>query len=85
MIDKLFATRTRNSIGKIKAHRQDLSFEQLRIYYEEKKKPLNKQFKKNLELTTEEGTLNYAAYLLADVNNLSIKVAKYSGENRNSE
>ncbi len=32
MIDKLFATRTRNSIGKIKAHRQDLSFEQLRIY-----------------------------------------------------
>lgn len=55
MIDKLFATRTRNSIGKIKAHRQDLSFEQLRIYYEEKKKPLNKQFKKNLELLTEEG------------------------------
>lgn len=48
MIDKLFATRTRNSIGKIKAHRQDLSFEQLRIYYDEKKKPLNKQFKRIL-------------------------------------
>ena len=32
LIDKLFASRTRNSIGKIKAHRQDLSFEQLRIY-----------------------------------------------------
>ncbi|MFP4491864.1 MAG: helix-turn-helix domain-containing protein, partial [Spirochaetaceae bacterium] len=82
MIDKLFATRTRNSIGKIKAHRQDLNFEQLRIYYDEKRKPLNKQFKKNLELTTEEGLLNYAAYLLADENNLSIKVAKYSGKNR---
>ena len=82
MIDKLFATRTRNSIGKIKAHRQDLSFEQLRIYYEEKKKSLNKQFKKNLELITEEGSLNYAAYLLADENNISIKVAKYSGKNR---
>src|SRR6056297_2069065 len=82
MIDKLFATRTSNSIGKIKAHRQDLNFEQLRIYYEEKKRPLNKQFKNNLELTTEEGSLNYAAYLLADENNLSIKVAKYSGENR---
>ena len=27
MIEKLFATRTRNSIGKIKAHRQALSFE----------------------------------------------------------
>lgn len=82
MIDKLFASRTRNSIGKIKAHRQDLSFEQLRIYYEEKKKPLNKQFKKNLELLTEEGALNYAGYLLADENNVSIKVAKYSGTNR---
>lgn len=82
MIDKLFASRTRNSIGKIKAHRQDLSFEQLRIYYEEKKKPLNKQFKKNLELLTEDDSLNYAGYLLADENNVSIKVAKYSGTNR---
>jgi ATP-dependent DNA helicase RecG len=82
MIDKLFAGRTRNSIGKIKAHRQDLSFEQLRIYYEEKKKPLNKQFKRNLELLTEDGSLNYAGYLLADENNVSIKVAKYSGTSR---
>lgn len=82
MIDKLFASRTRNSIGKIKSHRQDLTFEQLRIYYEEKQKPLNKQFKKNLELLTEEGLLNYAAYLLADENNISIKVAKYKGTNR---
>ena len=82
MIDKLFASRTRNSIGKIKAHRQDLSFEQLRIYYEEKKKPLNKQFKKNLELLAEDDSLNYAGYLLADENNVSVKVAKYSGANR---
>ena len=79
MIDKLFASRTRNSIGKIKSHRQDLTFEQLRIYYEEKKKPLNKQFKKNLELITEDASLNYAAYLLADENNISIKVARYKG------
>ena len=34
MIEKLFASRTRNSIGKIKSHRQALSFEQLRIYFE---------------------------------------------------
>lgn len=81
-IDKLFATRTRNSIGKIKAHRQDLSFEQLRIYYDEKHKPLNKQFKTNLELLTEAGDLNYAAYLLADDNGLSIKVAKYADTTR---
>jgi predicted HTH transcriptional regulator len=82
MIDKLFASRTRNSIGKIKAHRQALSFEQLRIYFEEKGKPLGKQFKTNLELTTEDGALNYAAYLLADENGLSVKVAKYRGKDR---
>lgn len=82
MIDKLFASRTRNSIGKIKAHRQALSFEQLRIYHEEKRKPLGKQFKTNLELTTEDGSLNYAAYLLADENGLSVKVAKYRGKDR---
>jgi predicted HTH transcriptional regulator len=82
MIERLFANRTRNSIGKIKAHRQALSFEQLRIYYEEKRKPLGRQFKANLELTTDDGALNYAAYLLADENNTSIKVAKYRGLNR---
>ena len=82
MIYKLFATRTRNSIGKIKSHRQELSFEQLHIYYQEIGKPLNKQFKKNLELLTEDGFLNYAAYLLADENGMSIKVAKYKGLDR---
>jgi ATP-dependent DNA helicase RecG len=82
MIEKLFASRTRNSIGKIKSHRQELSFEQLRIYYEEKRKPLNRQFRTNLELTTEDGALNYAAYLLADENGLSMKVAKYRGKDR---
>lgn len=82
MIDKLFASRTRNSIGKIRSGRQDLTFEQLRIYYEEKHKPLGKQFRRSLELFTEEGLLNYTAYLLADENNVSIKVAKYNGVNR---
>lgn len=82
IIDELFAKRIRNSIGKIKSPRQDLTFEQLRIYYEEKGKPLNKQFKKNLELLTEDGYLNYVAYLLADENGTSIKVAKYAGKDR---
>ncbi|MCC5789679.1 MAG: putative DNA binding domain-containing protein, partial [Opitutales bacterium] len=82
LIEKLFASRTRNSIGKIKSHRQALNFEQLRIYYEEQGKRLNQRFKTNLELLTEDGSLNYAAYLLADENNLSIKVAKYRGKDR---
>ena len=82
MIDELFAKRTRNSISKIKAGRQDLSFRQLKIYYEESGHTLGKAFAKNLELLTENGAFNYAGYLLVDKNNTSIKVAKYSGKTR---
>lgn len=82
MIDELFAKRTRNSISKIKAGRQDLSFGQLKIYYEESGHKLGNAFAKILELLTEDGAFNYAAYLLADKNNPFIKVAKYSGDNR---
>ena len=48
-IDRLFAMRTRNSIGRIVSNRQDLSFEQLRIYYDERGKRLNDNFKRTLE------------------------------------
>jgi predicted HTH transcriptional regulator len=82
MIEDLFSSRTRNSIGSIRSRRQDLSFEQLRIYYNEKNLGLNEQFAKNLELLTPDGSLNYAAYLLSDVNGTSIKVAKYAGLDR---
>lgn len=82
MIDELFAKRTRNSISKIKSGRQDLSFGQLKIYYEESGLKLGNAFAKNLELLTEDSAFNYAGYLLADKNNTSIKVAKYSGTNR---
>lgn len=82
IIDKLFASRTRNSLGKIRSNRQDLTFEQLKIYYEEKGLKLTKHFKQNLELLTEDNKLNYVAYLLADENGTSIKVAKYSGIDR---
>ncbi len=82
MIDELFASRTRNSLSKIKANRQDLTFSQLKIYYQESGYNLGNNFAKNLELLTEDGLYNYAAYLLADKNNTSIKVAKYSGANR---
>ena len=82
MIDELFAKRTRDSIGKIKSSHQNLSFEQLKIYYEAKNITLNNQFTANLELLTENGELNYVAYLMSDQNGISIKVAKYSGLTR---
>ncbi len=40
------------------------------------------QFAKSLELLTPDGSFNYAAYLLSDVNGTSIKVAKYAGLDR---
>jgi len=82
MIEDLFSKRTRNSIGKIISNRQDLSFEQLKIYYNAKKLKLNDKFAKNLELLTPEGKYNYVAYLMADENSNSVKLAKYSGINR---
>ena len=82
MIDELFAKRTRNSISKIKSNKQDLKFEQLKIYYDETGIKLNTKFAANLELLTENGDFNYAAYLMADKNSTSIKVAKYKGTTR---
>lgn len=81
-IDRLFATRTRHSLGKMLASRQDLTFEQLRIYYEEHGKRLNDNFRRTLELQTEDGRYNYVAYLLADENGNSMKVAKYASLDR---
>ena len=82
MIENLFAHRVRNSLRNIVAPRQDLTFSQLRIYYQEKKLPLNDNYLRNLELLTADGRLNYVAYLLADENGMSIKLAKYAGTDR---
>lgn len=76
VIESLFAKRTRNSIGKIKSPNQNLTFEQLKIYYEGVNKTLNQQFSANLELLTADGQYNYVAYLLADINGISIKLWK---------
>lgn len=82
MIEDLFTKRTRNNIGKIKSPRQDLKFQQLQIYYDTEGKTLNEQFAKNLELLNEDGLYNYVAYLMADNNTISVKVAKYNGTDR---
>src|SRR5690554_1361091 len=81
-IEDLFAKRTRHSLSKITSNRQGLTFEQLKIYYEAKKLKLTDKFPQNLELVTKEGEFNYVAYLLADENGTSVKVAKYAGTDR---
>lgn len=86
MIENLFARRTRSNLRVIEAPRQDLTFNQLRIYYEEHGKNLNAEFAKILEFYTPDGKYNVLAYLLAylfaDENGVSIKVAKYAGTNK---
>ena len=82
MIEELFARRTRNSLGKIVSRKQDLRFEQLRIFYEEAGFSLNENFAANLELLAEPDKYNYIGYLLSDINSTSIKVAKYSSLTR---
>ncbi|MDR0982180.1 MAG: putative DNA binding domain-containing protein [Culturomica sp.] len=82
MIEDLFAKRVRNSLRRIQSPRQDLTFGQLKIYYEAAGKTLNDQFAATLELLTDEGKYNYVAYLLADSNGVSIKEARYDGLTR---
>jgi ATP-dependent DNA helicase RecG len=82
MIEELFSRRTRNSISRMRSTRQNLSFEQLRIYYQEAGLTLNDKFAENLELLTEDGDFNLAAYLLADENGNSVQVARYAGTDR---
>ena len=79
-IAELYSKRTRNTLKNIVSHHQDLTFEQLKIYYQEKGLTLNDNFAKNLDLLTSDGKYNYIAYLLADKNGTSIKAAKYWGD-----
>lgn len=82
MIDELYARRIHTTLRNIPAPRQDLKFAQLKIYYQERGLELNQQFASSLELLTPDGKYNYVAYLLADENAVSIKVAKYAGTDK---
>ena len=81
-IEDLYAHRVRNSLRNIRSPRKSLTFRQLHIYYESKGLKLNEHFMENLDLLTDTGEPNYVAYLLADENSTSIKVAKYAGTDR---
>ena len=82
MIESTFSKRIRTSLKNIPSPHQDLSFAQLKIYYEENGLMLTDQFAKNLDLLTDDGRYNYFAFLLADKNNTSIKIAKYRGRDK---
>lgn len=79
LIEELYSKRTRSSLRNIVAPKQQLTFSQLKIYYEEKGYPINDNFLNQLDMFTKDGKYNYVAYLLSDNNSISIKVATYSG------
>lgn len=82
MIDTLYSKRIHTTLRNIPSPRQDLTFAQLKIYYQERGLELNERFANSLELLTPDGKYNYVAYLLADENGVSIKVAKYAGTDK---
>lgn len=82
MIDDLYSKRIHTTLRNIPSPRQDLTFAQLKIYYQERGLELNEHFANSLELLTPDGKYNYIAYLLADENGVSIKVAKYAGTDK---
>lgn len=81
-IERAWTRRLKNSLGRIVSPRQNLTFSQLQIYYSARNIELNGEFMQNLELITDDGKFNYAAYLLADSNGNSVKFAKYAGTDR---
>ncbi len=70
-------------IVKKKASNQELSFKMLKgLYISNNIKINNENFEKNLELLNDDNEYNFMAELLADVNNISIKVVTFAGNDK---
>ena len=82
MIEELLVKRQQITLQTMSSPRQNLAFKQLAIYYQEKNLEPTEQFIENLDLRQSNGEYNYAAYLLADDNGASIKVATYAGTDK---
>ena len=63
MIDDMYSKRIKNTLKEIDSPRQELTFNQLKIYYEEHNLKLNDNFLQNLDLLTSEGKYNYNAFM----------------------
>jgi predicted HTH transcriptional regulator len=82
-IKTLLSQRTEAAIGEKAATLQRLKFEQVKSYYQTAKKPLDKNFTATLDLLTSDGKYNYIAYVLSDVNSVSLRYIKYDGNEPN--
>lgn len=72
-----------DSIVNMESNNQELSFSQLKLMYANANLTLNEDmFRHNLNLLTQSGKYNLMAYILADSNSFSIKVAKFKGKDK---
>jgi len=78
-IEQLMNSRQIVTLVSVVSRHQDLTFNQLKIFYEGKGVVLNQHFAKTLDLTVPDGKFNQLAYLFADTNRVSIRVAKWWG------
>ncbi len=68
MIDNMYAKRVKNTLKEIESPRQELTFNQLKIYYEGQGLQLNENFLKNLDLLTSvESIITMHFYLLMKI------------------
>ena len=81
-IDKLYSRKVKHTLSNMISPKQNLTFSQLKIYYQEKgyDEVNNEFFLDSLDLFTEDHKFNYLAYLLADNNSISVRVAKYHND-----
>ncbi|MDR1158064.1 MAG: MarR family transcriptional regulator [Oscillospiraceae bacterium] len=82
LIEELLSKRQQITLQTMLSPRQTLTFKQLCIYYEEKNLEPTEQFIESLDLRQSGGEFNYAAYLFADENGVSVKVAAYAGTDK---
>lgn len=78
-IFEMYSKRTRTSLINIISPIKNLTFTQLKIYYEEIGYELNENTLNQLNFKMENGEFNYLAYLLSDQNSLVINVGKFRG------
>jgi predicted HTH transcriptional regulator len=81
-IEQLLNRRQPASLTNVVSRHQDLTFQQLKIFYEGKGVVLNQRFAKTLDLTAPDGKFNQLAYLFADENRISIRIAKWWGADK---
>lgn len=80
LFEMIINNNNKDILTMIESDNQNLSFKILKNMYIEKGLNINEnEFENNLDLFNLDGKYNYMAYLLADINNISIKVVTFKG------